>query len=361
MSVSRNQSLEWHHFVAYEFIWPMMIGVATAYIIGPEFGRNPGYVQHCVDFCCQASEFRDLRGMFPETLRPLIWRFSRCGRDLQSTIASSKCQLMPEIRRRIASARAGKLAQSRHTLVDATIGIKMKKGEIGRDTALADEEKKVSGLAGDCLLSALEIAFPIAAYVVGMMNYAVAEPIYVDVLRKEIRSALHSTGGEWPIDILDRMPRLESFARETVRCDTTSVFTATRRLQKPVRLDSIGRTLDRGNFVAVPAQWLHQSPDIYPEPDSFDGCRFYDPDTNSCHPRAATGDSNFLPFGYGAEMCPGRGLGMRQAQLAFAKILISFDVDSYPVRGVKTFNRVVGAAVTLDRDLKLQWRRRNSS
>ncbi|OGM46635.1 hypothetical protein ABOM_004637 [Aspergillus bombycis] len=353
---------EWHSFVAYEFIWPMMIGIATSYIIGPEFGRDPVYVQRCVDFCGQASGFRDLRGMYPEAFRPLLWQFSRCGRRLQSTIASSKKQLMPEIRQRIACARAGKLPQSDdHTLIDATIAIKMKNGGIGRAVALATEEKKVSVLAGDCLLSALEIAFPIAAYVIGMINYAVADPAYADVLRSEIRSALHSTGGEWPMDVLDRMPRLESFARETVRCDTTSVFTATRRLQQPVHLDSIGRTLDRGSFVAMPAQWFHQDPNIYANPDRFDPCRFYDHNTRRCHPRAATADPNFLPFGYGAEMCPGRGLGMRQAQLAFAKILIAFDLDSYPVRGVKVQNRTVGAAVTLDRELKLQWRRRSIS
>lgn len=107
--------------------------------------------------------------------------------------------------------------------MNATIGIKLKKGNISRDTAMADEEKRVHTLAGDCLLSALEIAFPITAYTIGVMNYAVAGPEYTDVLRNEIHSALDVTGGEWSVDILDWMPRLESFARETVRCDTTSV------------------------------------------------------------------------------------------------------------------------------------------
>ncbi|GAB1197787.1 hypothetical protein APSETT444_007090 [Aspergillus pseudonomiae] len=337
----------------------------------------PVYVQRCVDFCGQASGFRDLRGMYPEILRPLLWQFSRCGRRLQSTITGSKKQLMLKIRQWIACARAEKLShRDGHTLINATIAIKMKKGEIGGEAALVTAGKKVSVLTGDCLLSALEIAFPIAAYVIGMMNYAVADPGYADVQRSEICSALHPTGGEWPMDILDRMPRLKSFAREPVRCDTTSVYnyivhdpvhsptccpifsptanlalvTATRRLQQPVHLDSIGRTLDRGSFVAMPAQWFHQDPNIYPYPDSFNPCRFYDHNTHRCHSRAATGYPNFLPFGYGAGMCPGRGLGMRQAQPVFAKILMAFDLGSYPVRGVKVQNRTVGAAVTLDRE-----------
>lgn len=210
----------------------MMIKVATAYIIGPEFGQDPEYIRHCVDFCCQTSEFRDYRALFPESLRPLLARLSRCGRALNTTIAQAKRQLIPEIRQRIERARNGSLPDGlRHTLVDASIQIKLKAGEIDRDTALGDEV--VSSLAGDCLLSALEIAFPIAAYIIGMMGYAIADPGYADVLREEIKAAVDATGGEWPIDILDQMPRLESFARETVRCDTTSICTCTIPSKQP--------------------------------------------------------------------------------------------------------------------------------
>ncbi|KAE8414576.1 hypothetical protein BDV36DRAFT_239696 [Aspergillus pseudocaelatus] len=70
-------------------------------------------------------------------------------------------------------------------------------------------------------------------------------------------------------------------------------------------------------------------PSIYPNLNRFDGCRFGDHSTQSCHPRALTGDPNFLPFVYRVEICPGRGLGMRQAQLAFDSIHIAFDLDSY--------------------------------
>lgn len=59
-------------------------------------------------------------------------------------------------------------------------------------------------------------------------------------------------------------------------------------------------------------------------------------------------------------MCPGRDLGMRQARLAFAKILIAFDLDSYPVRGVKTPNKASSPVAGINRDFKLQWRRRRT-
>ena len=204
----------------------MMIKVATAYIIGPEFAQDSEYIRHCVDFCCQQSEFGGSRLRFPESIEPLLGSLSRCGRALNATITQAKRQLVPEIRQRMERALNGSLPDGfRHTLLDAGIQIKLKAGGIDRDTALGDEV--ISTLAGDCLLSALETAFPIAAYTIGMMDYAIADPGYAGVLRKEITAAIDAAGDEWPIDILDQMPRLESFARETVRCDTTSICTCT--------------------------------------------------------------------------------------------------------------------------------------
>ncbi|KAE8150919.1 cytochrome P450 [Aspergillus avenaceus] len=350
---------EWFHFIAYEHIWKMMAQVVTAYVIHSDRLCNPDYAQFCRDFCDQVGKFRDLRGRFPETLWPLVRRFSRCGRTLQSTIASCKSILTPEIRRRIAYAQANQCPKDSHTLVDATIELKIMKGEIGFHTPLANEGEVINGIAGDCLLAVFEAAFPITVYVIGMMNYAISHPDYADTLRNEVLSALSSTGGEWPVEILDRMPRLEAFARETARCDLTSIFTATRRLLKPVYFESIGRTLARNTSVTLPVNCYHQNPDFYPNPGTFEACRFYNSEANTCEPRAATVNSSFLSFGCGAEMCPGRAFGMRQVQLTFAKILISFDFDSYPMKGVKMSNGVSGPAATLNQDIIFQWRRRS--
>lgn len=68
----------------------------------------------------------------------------------------------------------------------------------------------------------------------------------------------------------------------------------------------------------IPIYAIHNDPDIYPNPDSFDPERFSDENKKNRHPMA------FLPFGDGPRNCIGLRFGLMQSKVALIKLLTNF-------------------------------------
>lgn len=78
----------------------------------------------------------------------------------------------------------------------------------------------------------------------------------------------------------------------------------------------------------MPAANLLQDPSIIPDPEAFNGFRYY----NDCSQnterqnRFTATDSNNLSFGYGKYACPGRFLASYEIKLIVAMLLVQFDI-----------------------------------
>jgi cytochrome P450 len=101
---------------------------------------------------------------------------------------------------------------------------------------------------------------------------------------------------------------------------------------QPLHLPQSNINLHPGMMITTPSHAIHTDPQIYPGADTFDGLRFYDPATDTTSPRATTCTNKFLPFGYGAQACPGRFLGVKMAQLVFAKMVVQWEMEYWPPR-----------------------------
>ncbi|KAJ5676175.1 cytochrome P450 [Penicillium macrosclerotiorum] len=136
-------------------------------------------------------------------------------------------------------------------------------------------------------------------------------PEYIEPLREEIEAGLKLTENNWTV-VWKHTPKLESFTRETLR------------LNQP----SLGLTVKPGTLIALPTRDILRDPEFYQEPEKFDGYRFYDFSSETTDPLGSvTPSETWLPFGIGISACPARKLGLRTAQMLFAKTLLAYDID----------------------------------
>ena len=142
---------------------------------------------------------------------------------------------------------------------------------------------------------------------------------YVEPLRHEVETAIGEEG--WTKAGLDKMHKIDSFVRESLRIDTLAIspLIPLANFQSPMlnflfpaaigRLAlrpftfSNGVTVPAGTVIAAPSDSIHRDGEIYPNPDEFDGFRFAklrESDGVAVPGYQATSTSvEYLPFGHG--------------------------------------------------------------
>lgn len=91
-----------------------------------------------------------------------------------------------------------------------------------------------------------------------------------------------------------------------------------------------GLYIPAGSSTVTAAEAISADPDIFPNPDEFDGDRFYKlrQQDQGAEKRFQFGmaTEESLNFGYGAQACPGRFFAALEIKLLFAKLLLDYDI-----------------------------------
>ena len=100
---------------------------------------------------------------------------------------------------------------------------------------------------------------------------------------------------------------------------------------------SDGAQLPEGYTVFSPANAINFDPEIYPDPDTFDGLRFYElrhavqGDEKKFQLTSITKEQ--MQFGMGRHACPGRWIASHQVKLILAQLLTKYDLGLEPGKG----------------------------
>jgi cytochrome P450 len=105
------------------------------------------------------------------------------------------------------------------------------------------------------------------------------------------------------------------------------VVVGLRRVMQPLRLTTLNLPLKEGTLIMTPCRAVHHDPEIYTDPSTFNGFRFYDAATNACTPKVFTSSPTFLTFSHGSGTCPARILATQIARMVFGKILQTHEVE----------------------------------
>ncbi|KAH7014215.1 putative cytochrome P450 [Microdochium trichocladiopsis] len=147
-------------------------------------------------------------------------------------------------------------------------------------------------------------------------------PELVQPLRDEVKQKLSTHGVT--VAATSNMVLLDSVMKESQRLSAPPAVVE-RAVLKDTALPD-GRVLPHGSHLLVDATHLG-SKDVYPDPEEFDGYRFL-------HKREAGDKSSsfvqsspdFLVFGAGRHICPGRFFAANELKLALAHILLKYDI-----------------------------------
>ncbi|KAL4977327.1 cytochrome P450 [Aspergillus desertorum] len=160
---------------------------------------------------------------------------------------------------------------------------------------------------------------------------------YVPILKEEIETVLAESGGVWTLESMGRLEKLDSFMRESLRFEPPLTATFQRRALKPLKLLD-GTDIPAGTLLLAPADAIAFDPNFYPQPETFDGLRFYklrrqaDEKGSASkvgskvrHQFVATSKTQ-VQFGLGRHACPGRWFAGHVIKMVVAGVLRDYDL-----------------------------------
>ncbi|PPQ64529.1 hypothetical protein CVT26_002068 [Gymnopilus dilepis] len=208
-----------------------------------------------------------------------------------------------------------------------------------------------------------------------LCHLAATSSKYASPMRQEIESLVRQDG--WSKESIERMHRVDSFIKESMRLESVYCVTNLRKFTKSFTL-SDGTHLPCGTFAAVAVEPRHMDTSTYYSPDIFDGFRFFrlheehrldtssssssssSPTTDRMNPQfqLVTTSADYLAWGYGRHACPGRLFAATVLKTMLAHVVMHYDVRFES--GVKPRDVFVGMNRLPDLDVRMLIRKRQS-
>ncbi|TFK39713.1 cytochrome P450 [Crucibulum laeve] len=157
-----------------------------------------------------------------------------------------------------------------------------------------------------------------------LLNLAAA-PQYLKPLRAEVEEVTRAEG--WSKASLDKMRHLDSFFRETQRLHPLGCITATRKALEDHMFYN-NTFIPKGFTVSLPAEATMLDEAFYSNPEEFDPFRFskVNVDQGSRRVDMVSVSNEYLPFGHGKHVCPGRFFAANEVKLMMAHLILTYDI-----------------------------------
>jgi cytochrome P450 len=193
-------------------------------------------------------------------------------------------------------------------------------------------------------------------------------------LREEVEEVIQREG--WTKDALDKMPKLDSFIKESQRLHPISIRKPMPYISYSPKLNAVsvgmprkvlngytftdGTKVPRGSTVAVALESVHLNDTIYPDALTFDPLRFVklkEQDATARKFDIVNTSMESLAFGHGKHACPGRFFAASLLKAMFAHVVINYDVK-LENEGVRPKDLWLVTACTPNRNAKIFFRKR---
>ncbi|KAF2623086.1 cytochrome P450 [Macroventuria anomochaeta] len=292
------------------------VGLMSAPIFaGPELANDPQWHELTVTYTINLfNGVRALRA-WPPLLRPIVhWILPECS-TCRAQVKLARNKLKPVLEKR-AHEKKEELAAGRNPTI--------------YEDAITWSEDLAAGRPVDH--AAMQLAFAISAMhtTTELLRQALldicAHPYLIQPLREEAEAAVAKHG--WTTAGLSQMQLLDSVVKETQRLKPGSLVNLERKALEDIVMPN-GTILPKGTNIAMDTSVMWD-PTVYLDPETYDGYRFY----NNRHgggPRArdaqlVSTSSDFIAFGLGKPVCPGRFFAANEIKVALANILMRYDV-----------------------------------
>ncbi|KAI2642334.1 cytochrome P450 [Xylaria nigripes] len=296
-----------------------MVGIitknASRMFGGTTISRNEEWLKSAADYSMDVVSVAVKLRPYPAFLRPLIYPFLGGSKILDNHLRIAKKTFSHIFAERLALADGDeKPVDMLQWLADSARG--------------SDRDPDV--LAHNMLFMALASVHTSSATIIHVLFDLCANPQFTDELRQDVQQAITESG--WTLAAIARMKKLDSFMKESQRMNQAVLMTFNRKLAKSLKFED-GTTLPAGTYITMPSHAVATDPDIYANPEKFDGYRFYDKRMSAKteanrHQFATTGPES-LAFGQGKTACPGRFFAASNIKVVLANLLLNYEV-SFP-------------------------------
>ncbi|KAF1993952.1 cytochrome P450 [Amniculicola lignicola CBS 123094] len=280
-------------------------------ILGDELGSNPECVKAAIRYSIDAVVAAELCRQLPSILTPLIapmimsWSgaMSKVAMFIQSTLEKRTQESMENpINNKVYNDCIQWTMESSNTPAQRTTS------------------RLVAQIIGLLLASSHQMSM-VLVYVL----YALCDhPEFIEPLRQEIAEAMATN----PEDPLKEMHLLDSFLTEVSRLHPPDALTVQRKVKKEFTTPS-GAIVPPGNLIAIPILAQSRNPQVFVDPDRFDGRRFLlkKDQTQGINAVSRFTDlrQSYLFWGAPRKACPGRWYVSEALKQAMVHLLTHYD------------------------------------
>ncbi|TRM61618.1 cytochrome P450 [Schizophyllum amplum] len=320
---------EWVEIQGFQLLLEAICHASNRIFVGHPLCHNQRFVTICVGYSKEVIKVAAVLNMFPDWIKPLL----ACCFKVQSYIDEAARLLRPIIEQRYASTRdKGNDYEGKPWLMD--------KAEAS--------EQDVVGLTRRILtlnFAALHTTTLTSAHA---LYHIAANPQYAD---------------EWTRSAIDRLPRLNSFLKETQRLKgSDAVISLARKTRESLTL-SDGTTIPAGTFVAVAGTAVHRDSEHFKDPLAFMPWRYME--QHGGRLGHATSEDltvtslTHLAFGHGHTACPGRFLASLEMKLLILHLVENYNIK-FAGAGERPPNKWFSVHCVPDPAARLMFRKRKA-
>lgn len=199
------------------------------------------------------------------------------------------------------------------------------------DDLTPEEKKQGPNFLADILLKVSFAALHTSAATPMQLIYDLCSyPEYISPLREEIQK-IRSEHAVMDKAALRKMTKLDSFMKESLRFNPLLLITFERIVHRELVL-SDGFRIPAGTHIGAPSQAIAMDPDLYENPEVFDGFRHEKLRAKAENDASAAGRTFWasanldnMAFGYGRHACPGRFFAGNEVKMIMVYFLTNYD------------------------------------
>ncbi|KAH9976988.1 cytochrome P450 [Russula compacta] len=256
--------------------------------VGTPLCRNHDYQTLMLDFNGNFVKSAILIGMFPKPLKPIV---ARLISNIPSQVRSTMEFIRPLVEERFA-----KMEEFGETWDDAPNDMLMWLMSEAKGI-----ERSLEGLARRLLLANFASIHSTSLLAMQALYRLLSNAECIEPLRQEVETVVAKEG--WTKAGMDKMHKVDSFLRETLRVDSLGIVMSIRLALRPFTFSN-GVTIPADTLVALPLCAIHEDEEIYPNSEEFDGFRFSklrekEGDVAAAKHQAVTTSAELLAFGNG--------------------------------------------------------------
>ncbi|KAH7405680.1 cytochrome P450 [Phaeosphaeria sp. MPI-PUGE-AT-0046c] len=290
-----------------EFASSLNSKITSFIFVGPSLTNNKEWLKAFLDIQPKVAAVIIWLTPMPQVLRSLVGRFLPAVQALE--IHKQK------IRGLLFSPEGRSEAQKFPTILDHYIA-----------TSKTGDEQDIT--AKFCILSTSAIHTVTNALTQALFELCL-HPEVIEDLRKELKDVLQYNEGEWSLDVVKQLKRMDSFLKESQRCNPHSYLTFNRVVLSDVHL-SDGLRLPKGQFISFPGGPMAMDKEYHVSPERFDPLRFLKVGVETSrgtseHELAGIEHGN-LHWGGGMSTCPGRWYASAALKLMVGLIILGYDI-----------------------------------